>query len=229
MACILNIETATRVCSVALAVDGKTVFQESSTAGPSHAVLLGGFVEKALKEVGDRLDAVAVSSGPGSYTGLRIGVSLAKGLCFGYQIPIIGIPTLKIMATRAIRIQNEADGIYFPMLDARRMEVYSAQFDSKGWEIRETRAEIVDEDFFARIPGQETIYLFGDGAEKCKTLNLASRFVFVDEVYPLAEDMSALAEEAYQQGETASAAYFEPFYLKEFQATIAKNKVLGVK
>lgn len=230
MACILNIETSTRVCSAALSVDGVTVFSEKSAEGPSHAVLLGVFVEKALAEAdkrGCKPEAVAVSSGPGSYTGLRIGVSLAKGLCFGYHIPIIGIPTLKLMAASAIKRQNDPAGLYYPMLDARRMEVYSALFDGDGRELRETKAEIIDEHFLSDLPKGKTIYLFGDGSEKCKDKIDHPQVVFIENLFPLAEDMSALSEKAFQAGEVEDTAYFEPFYLKEFQATVSKNKVLG--
>lgn len=230
MACIINIETSTRVCSASLSIDGVTVFNEESSEGPSHAVLLGVFVEKALNEAkarGCTLDAVAVSSGPGSYTGLRIGVSLAKGICFGCNIPIISLPTLKIMANAVIKKQNDPEGIYYPMLDARRMEVYSSLFTNDGQEIRETQAEIIEEGFLNDIPAGKTMYLFGDGSDKCKSIVSSSQVVFVDDIVPLAKDMAELAEEAYKNGKTENAAYFEPFYLKEFQATVAKNKVLG--
>lgn len=230
MACILNIETSTKVCSVALSVDGVPVFDETSTEGPSHAVLLGPFVEKALNEAkvkGYVLDAVAVSSGPGSYTGLRIGVSLAKGICFGYNIPIIGVPTLKVMASCCIQKLNGAKGTYYPMLDARRMEVYSSLFDQELNEIRPTLAEIIEPDFFESIPGEETVYLFGDGAFKSKEFVSSSRAVYIDSVFPLAKYMCELSESLFNQGLVEKAAYFEPFYLKEFQATVAKNKVLG--
>lgn len=230
MACIICIETSTRVCSAALSINGVTVYSEKSSEGPSHAVLLGPFVERALAEAKTRgvsPDAVAVSSGPGSYTGLRIGVSLAKGICFGYNIPIIGIPTLKIMAYSGIKKQNDSAGIYYPMLDARRMEVYSSLFNNAGEEIRETEAEIIDSDFLNNIPGEQPVYLFGDGATKCKEVVSSPRAVFIDDIVPLAEDMSQLAEDAYLNDQAVNAAYFEPFYLKEFQATIAKNKVLG--
>lgn len=231
MANIIHIETSTRVCSVAVSVDGQTVFSEVSSEGPSHAVLLGCFVDKALEETGlkGKLDAVAVSCGPGSYTGLRIGVSLAKGLCFGYGVPIIGIPTLKIMATKAIREQEQADALFYPMLDARRMEVYSALYNNVGEEVRETMAEIIEPRFWDKIPGDKPVFLFGDGAEKCRELIDTSRLTIMEGVVPLAEDMSALAEEAFALGKMENAAYFEPYYLKEFQATIAKNKVLDVK
>lgn len=230
MACILSIETSTRVCSAALSIDGVTVFNEESFEGPSHAVLLGTFVEKALAEAKSRgcvPDAVAVSSGPGSYTGLRIGVSLAKGICFGHSLPIISIPTLKIMAHAVIKQQKDRDGVYYPMLDARRMEVYAAMFDSRGLEIRETKAEIIEEGFLSDFPLESNLYIFGDGSEKCKRFVSSPRVVFLNDIVPLAKDMAELAEEAYKNGQSENAAYFEPFYLKEFQATIAKNKVLG--
>jgi len=229
MACIINIETSTRVCSTALSIDGVTVFNEESFEGPSHAVLLGVFVEKALAEAkakGCVPDAVAVSSGPGSYTGLRIGVSLAKGICFGSNIPIIGLPTLKIMAHAAIGKQHDPEGIYYPMLDARRMEVYSSCFNGTGQEIRETKAEIIEPGFLSDIPKGKILYLFGDGSEKCKASVSSPQVVFLDGIVPLAKDMAELAEDAYANGLIENAAYFEPFYLKEFQATIAKNKVL---
>lgn len=230
MACILNIETSTRVCSAALSVDGVTMFSQKSAEGPSHAVLLGVFVEEALEEAekrGYKPQAVAVSSGPGSYTGLRIGVSLAKGLCFGYHIPIIAIPTLKLLATSAIKKQNDPAGLYYPMLDARRMEVYSALFNGEGCELRTTKAEIIDEDFLRDMPEGKTIYLFGDGSEKCKGKINNPCVTFIEDIFPLAEEMSFLSEEAYQAGKMEDSAYFEPFYLKEFQATVSKNKVLG--
>ncbi|MDD2437698.1 MAG: tRNA (adenosine(37)-N6)-threonylcarbamoyltransferase complex dimerization subunit type 1 TsaB [Massilibacteroides sp.] len=230
MACILCIETSTKVCSVALAVDGEIVYSELSTEGPSHAVLLGVFAEKGLEEAKKRNlipDAVAVSCGPGSYTGLRIGVSLAKGICFGYDIPIIGIPTLKIMTFWAISRQGNATGIYYPMLDARRMEVYSALYDQEGREIRETCAEIIEPRFLEKVPGVGTVFLFGNGAEKCKLLADSSRAVFLEDIFPVATEMVGLAEERFRHGLMEKAAYFEPFYLKEFQATIARNKVLG--
>lgn len=230
MACIINIETSTKVCSVALSINGVTVFNEESYEGPSHAVSLGLYVEKALSEAKSRgflPDAVAVSSGPGSYTGLRIGVSLAKGVCFGYSIPIISVPTLKIMAHTIMNKQNDKEALYYPMLDARRMEVYSAVFKGDGTELCETKAEIIDTDFLKDMPADKTIYLFGDGSDKCKDYVSSANVVLLNGIVPLATNMAALAEEAFQKNEIHDAAYFEPFYLKEFQATVAKNKVLG--
>ena len=219
MSLILNIETSTSVCSVALSEGEEVVFEKASFEGPSHAALLGVYMEEALeaaKSKGMKLDAVAVSSGPGSYTGLRIGVSVAKGLCFGYGIPLIGIHTLDILASAAIRKnKEEADCLYCAMLDARRMEVYSSIYDSHLNTIRATTADIVDADSYASFLENGKVCFFGDGA------------CFIDGIYPLAVNMASLSQKAYDDGRFENVAYFEPFYLKEFQATIAKNKVLN--
>lgn len=231
MSCILTIETATQVCSVALSADGEILFEKSSFEGPSHAVLLGVYVEEAVaaaKQRGLKLDAVAVSSGPGSYTGLRIGVSVAKGLCFGYGIPLIGIHTLDIMAATAIKqTKGEGDCLYCAMLDARRMEVYAALYDRSLQLVRETAADVVTQDTYAAYLANGKVCFFGNGAAKCKEVIASSNALFVDDIHPLAADMVALAEEAFKAGKFEDVAYFEPFYLKEFQATIAKNKVLN--
>lgn len=230
MACILNLETSTAVCSAALAVDGAVVFEKIAFDGPSHAVLLGVYVEEALrvmKEKGLKLDAVAVSSGPGSYTGLRIGVSMAKGLCFGYGIPLIGIRTLDILAAAAAaRPEAAACDRYCALLDARRMEVYAALYDASLSPLRETMAEVVTADTYASYLEKGRVCFFGNGAAKCRSVITSPRALFLDEVYPTAAGMAPLAYAAYEAGRFEDAAYFEPFYLKEFQATIAKNKVL---
>lgn len=231
MSCILNIETSTSICSVALSCNGEVLFEKSSFEGPSHAALLGVYAEEAialLKEKGGKLDAVAVSSGPGSYTGLRIGVSVAKGLCFGYGIPLISIHTLEIMATAAIRKMNgTSDCLYCAMLDARRMEVYDAIFDVNLNTVRKTVADIVDAETYASFLATDKVCFFGNGAAKCKTVMSSPNAIFLDDIHPLAVNMIALAEKAFEAGQFEDVAYFEPFYLKEFQATIAKNKVLG--
>lgn len=231
MSCIINIETSTPVCSVALSADGEVLFGKSSFEGPSHAALVGIYVEEAIavtKEKGLKLDAVAVSSGPGSYTGLRIGVSVAKGLCFGYGIPLIGIPTLEILAATAIHQQPKAAGeLYCAMLDARRMEVYAAIYDAGLNTVRATAADIVDEQTYAAYLEKETVCFFGNGAEKCRDVITSPNAVFIDGIHPLATNMVLLAEKAFVEGRFEDTAYFEPFYLKEFQATVAKNKVLG--
>jgi tRNA threonylcarbamoyladenosine biosynthesis protein TsaB len=231
MSCILNIETATEVCSVAVSNGGEIIFRKEETQGPSHAVLLGQFVNEAieyLRAEGIKPDAVAVSCGPGSYTGLRIGVSEAKGLCYGLNIPLIAISTLKLMAYGVLNSGMSDDKtLLCPMIDARRMEVYDALFDSSLNELRPVSADIIDEDSFARFLKESRITFFGNGAEKCKAvLRHQDNAVFINNVYPKATDMVTLAEDAYSRKSFVDVAYFEPFYLKEFVATIPKNKVL---
>lgn len=231
MPCILNIETSTAVCSVALSANGEIVFEKASFAGPAHAALIGVFVEEALivlKGKALKLDAVAVSSGPGSYTGLRIGVSVAKGLCFGYDFPLIGIHTLEVLTATAIK-QNAgvADCLYCAMLDARRMEVYASIYDATLRTIRQTAADIVDADTYAPYLEKGKVCFFGNGAEKCKTVITSPNALFIDDIHPLAVNMVDLSEKAFEAGAFEDAAYFEPFYLKEFQATVGRNKVLG--
>ena len=231
MACILNIETSTDVCSVALSDGMEILFEKTSYEGHSHASLLGVYVEealKAMKDNGRKLDAVAVSSGPGSYTGLRIGVSVAKGLCFGYGIPLISIQTLDLLASTAIRKDNEVKKcLYCSMLDARRMEVYAAIYHSDLRVVRAASADIVTIDTYADWLENETVCFFGNGSSKCKSVIVSPNARFMDEVYPLAVNMVPLANKRFEESDFEDVAYFEPFYLKEFQATIAKNKVLN--
>ncbi|MDR1937501.1 MAG: tRNA (adenosine(37)-N6)-threonylcarbamoyltransferase complex dimerization subunit type 1 TsaB [Tannerellaceae bacterium] len=229
MPCLLHIETSTAVCSVALSVKGEVFFEKASFDGPSHAALLGVYVEEALavlKREALRADAVAVSSGPGSYTGLRIGVSMAKGLCFGYGIPLVGVPTLEILASKAIRQTSlPEDSLYCAMLDARRMEVYAALFNRNRELVRATMADVVTADTYAPFLARHTVCFLGNGAAKCKGVIASPRAVFADGVHPLATDMVPVAEELFHSGKFEDTAYFEPFYLKEFMATTAKNKV----
>jgi len=225
---ILNIETSTNVCSVALGDTTRCELTLSDFKGQNHAALLGVFVQQALDFVRNQnveLQAVAVSAGPGSYTGLRIGVSTAKGLCFGKNIPLIAIDTLQIMnvAARKQITAPSHSALFCPMLDARRMEVYCKIFDEKGNVFRPTKAEIVDENSFADLLSAHQMYFFGNGAEKCKTFLTAQNAHFVDNIVPLAENMLALAAVEFHAGDFADTAYFEPFYLKEFQATKAKK------
>lgn len=230
MSCLLNIETSTTVCSVAVSLNEKLFFEKTSYEGPSHAALLGVFVEEALTALKEQSlipDAVAVSGGPGSYTGLRIGVSLAKGLCFGYGIPLIHVPTLELLASQVIRQQNDADAFYCAMLDARRMEVYAAVYDKDLQEIRTVSADIVTAETYASFLTDKKVYFFGNGAAKCREVISSPNAVFIDDIHPLASAMIPLAEKAFQSGQFEDVAYYEPFYLKEFVATIAKNKVLG--
>lgn len=230
---ILNIETATEVCSVCISNGEQILFQKEKTTGPSHASVLGPFVAEAmqyLKKDNKKLDAVAVSCGPGSYTGLRIGVSEAKGLCYGLSIPLIAINTLKIMAYGVIMSkQLEKGTLLCPMVDARRMEVYDAVFDSQLNLIRETSADIINEDSFAELFSEKKITFFGNGSNKVQTVLVNSNSIFIENVYPKATYMPDLADEAFASGDFVDVAYFEPFYLKEFVATTPKNKILPLK
>jgi len=219
---ILNIETATKNCSVALAKEGETlVYKEIAEEGYSHAERLHVFIEEIIKEAGitfQDLSAVAVSQGPGSYTGLRIGVSAAKGLCFALDIPLISVDTLQVLSSQAL----VSDGLIVPMLDARRMEVYSAIFNSNFDKIRAVEAEIITEDSF--LDFQETLYFVGDCAEKCKAVLTKENFIFLDEIkYPSAKEMSSISFEKYKKNDIEDVAYFEPYYLKDFMITTSKK------
>lgn len=215
MPIILNIETATKNCSVALAKDGKTIVcKELATENFSHAEKLHVFIEQILVESNvqfSELNAIAVSQGPGSYTGLRIGVSSAKGFSYALNIPLIAVDTLQLIANQI----NIDKGIILPMIDARRMEVFSAMYDSNYNQIRATQAEIIDESSFQEI--SETIHLVGDGIGKFTNTLTDEKFVFHNEVvYPSANEMSALSFERFQNDDFVDVAYFEPFYLKDF-------------
>ena len=215
MSYILNIETATKNCSVAIAKNGTTILcKETAELGYSHAEKLHVFIEEIIAEAGitiNDLSAIAVSQGPGSYTGLRIGVSAAKGLCYALQIPLISVDTLLVLASKV----DKKDGFIIPMIDARRMEVYSAIFNSNKEKIREIQAEILTEERFSNI--SETVYLIGDSTEKAKTILNKSNFIFLDEiVFPSANEMSAISYAKFQESNFEDVAYFEPYYLKDF-------------
>lgn len=230
MPTILYIETSTDVCSVAVSKDSQIIFKREELGGPSHASILGVFVNEALQELREShivLDAVAVSCGPGSYTGLRIGVIEAKGLCYGLNIPLIAIETLKIMAqhVRKSQIITE-DTLLCPMIDARRMEVYDTIFDINLNIVREVSADIIDESSFIDFLDKQKVLFFGNGASKCKTTLNSSNAIFLDGVNPHALDMVEFAENAYANEQFVDIAYFEPFYLKEFVTTISKKKIL---
>ena len=221
MAYILNIETATKNCSVAIAKDGNTIYcREGAELGYSHAEKLHVFIKEALQQTAlafKDLSAIAVSQGPGSYTGLRIGISAGKGLCFALDIPLISINTLAILAEQV----HITDGVIIPLIDARRMEAYSAIFDVEKNQIRDVQAEIITETSFNEIHSK--IYLAGDCLDKCRAVLLNERFVFLDEiVYPSAKDMSNLSYEKYKKDDTVDVAYFEPYYLKDFISTVKK-------
>jgi len=215
MAYILNIETATKNCSISIAKDGETIIcKEMAEQGYSHAEKLHVFIEEALQELNldfSDLYAIAVSQGPGSYTGLRIGVSAAKGLCFALNLPLIAVDTLQVLASQI----SITDGIIIPMIDARRMEVYSAIFDKKQTKVRKTVAEIIDENSYSDI--HQKVHLIGDGAMKFKEVLTDDKFIFYPQiVYPSAKEMSKISFEKYKKSDTVDVAYFEPFYLKDF-------------
>ena len=218
MTYILNIETATKNCSVSLAKNGNTIaFKEFATQGYSHAECLHVFVNDVLNEAKvdfNNLNAVAVSCGPGSYTGLRIGVSAAKGFCFALNIPLISVGTLSNLAQQVV----VEKGKIVPMIDARRMEVFSAVFDSNHQISREVEAQILDENSFENE--HETLYFVGDSNEKAKSILKKSNFIFLDDIlYPSAKEMSAISYKKFKNNEFEDLAYFEPFYLKDFLIT----------
>jgi tRNA threonylcarbamoyladenosine biosynthesis protein TsaB len=225
MACILLIESSNQTCSTAVSIHGKLVWNKENPELFSHSAVLGVYVDEALRfiQTNDfRLDAVAVSEGPGSYTGLRIGVSLAKGICFGRDIPLIAIPTLKVMAARFVSSLS----YLCPMLDARRMEVYAALYDGNLNEIEPVQAIIINEDSFRDILAEKEIVFFGSGTDKCKSIIRSPKAIFVDGIHPLASSMAEEAEKAFCKKDFVDVAYYEPLYLKDFQATIPKNKVI---
>lgn len=228
MPTIIHIETATEVCSCALSSGGNVLLSRENLNGQSHVTSLGVFVEEMMRFVRDngmKIDAVSVSSGPGSYTGLRIGVSEAKGLSYGLEVPLIAIPTPKIMAW-VMRGKVEPGHLLCPMIDARRMEVYATLFNANLEVVRATSADIVDGESYADLLEKQKILFFGSGAEKCKEIILHPNASFIPDVKPKAEAMTALAENAFAAADFVDPAYFEPFYLKEFVATVPKNKVI---
>lgn len=216
MVYILNIETATKNCSVSVSADGATAaLKEFAGEGYLHAEKLHVFIEEALQQAGIKyadLNAVAVSMGPGSYTGLRIGVSAAKGLCYALGIPLMAIDTLELLA-RQLKVEN---GVIIPLLDARRMEVYSAVFDTQYSLLRKVEAEIITADSFSEY---KPVHLVGDGAAKCKAMLTDDKFIYHDNViYPSAAQMAELSYNKYKISDTVDVAYFEPYYLKDFIA-----------
>ena len=220
---ILNIETATKNCSVSLAKNGDTItLREIAEEGYSHAEKLHVFIEEIIAENKisfEDLNAIAVSQGPGSYTGLRIGVSSAKGLCYALNIPMIAIDTLQSLAAQI----SISKGIIIPMIDARRMEVFSAIYDKSLNTLKPVSAEIITEESYQT--NEEEIHFLGDGASKCKEFLHKSNFIFYDEIiYPSAKQMSLLSFEKYKNSDTVDVAYFEPLYVKDFMIT--KKKAL---
>lgn len=232
MSVILNIETSSQICSVALTADGMVEFNVESQEPMQHAKLLAGYVERALSHAARREmnpDAVAVSIGPGSYTGLRIGLSLAKGLCFAKDIPLIGVSTLELLAVKAMFGYRDAEGdeILVPLIDARRMEVYTAAYDFSLNALIKPKPMILDENSFSELKDKKKVIFIGDGVDKAKEVIKLPNALFLTNAMPIAMDMTALSERAFRRGEFLDTAYCVPEYLKEYQATKPKNKVLG--
>ena len=232
MAVILNIETSTNVCSVALTAEGMVLAHQENMDGRNHAALLSDYIKYCLdfaKEKELKLEAVAVSMGPGSYTGLRIGLSEAKGLAYALDIPLIGVNTLQLLACQVMFTQElDGDEIFVPMIDARRMEVYTAAYDFALQEVMPQQPLILDENSYADVlAANRKVLFFGNGSDKAKDVIKAPNAVFVPEIVPLAIDMIALAERAYSQRDFIDIAYSVPNYIKDFQATKPKNSVLG--
>ena len=223
MALILNLETATKNCSVSLAKNGETIaIKEMNDGSYSHGEMLHTFISEVLQQANltyNDLDAIAVSKGPGSYTGLRIGVSAAKGLCFSLDLPLISCDTLKALALSS----TAEDGVIAPLLDARRMEVYSAVFSTENEVIRKIEAEIIEEDSFQAYLEQSKVTFLGDGAQKCKGIITHSNARFEDDKFPSANEMSKLSFEKFENKDFEDVAYFEPFYLKDFVVTTKKK------
>ena len=222
MSCILNIETSTDVCSVSVSQDGACIFSQEDHDGPNHAVKLGTFVDEALSFADSHaipLDAVAVSCGPGSYTGLRIGASMAKGICFGQDLKLIAVPTLELMAVPVLlREEVEEGALLCPMIDARRMEVYSAVYDRALHEVRGIQADVVDAETYREYLDRGPVYFFGNGAEKCMEVINHPNARLIKGVEPLAKWMFPIAERRIAQEKYEDVAYFVPFYLKDFVA-----------
>ena len=234
MANILNIETSTDVCSVALTSDGQVLDHTENYEGQTHATLLSKYVQEMLKYARSRelkLDAIAVSIGPGSYTGLRIGLSEAKGLAFGLQVPLIGVNTLQLMTVSTMfnHFIDDGNPLYVPMIDARRMEVYTAAYTPALDAALEPQAMILDEHAFDGLLQQGyTLVLMGNGSDKARQLFQNPGVKFIEGIKPVAVDMMALAERAWRQQDFIDVAYSTPLYLKEFQATKPKNPVLNL-
>lgn len=227
MSCILNIETSTNVCSTAVSQDGICIFNKEEHGAPNHAVRLGEFVDEALSFADSHaipLDAVAVSGGPGSYTGLRIGVSMAKGICYGRDVRLVSVPTLELMTVPVLlEHEIEEDALLCPMLDARRMEVYSAVYNRALKEVRGVQADVVTADTYKQWLDCGPVYFFGNGACKCiDTINHPNARL-IKGIEPLAKNMFPLAEKRIAEERFEDVAYYVPFYLKDFVAKTPKK------
>ncbi len=228
MCTILQIETATQSCSAAISKNGQTIALKEMVAQNIHAGSLTLFIDEVMHMAGIQyaaLDAVAVSKGPGSYTGLRIGVSTAKGLCFALDKPLIGIDTLKMMADGFLKAAPEYAGLVCPMIDARRLEVYTALFDRGMTMLEPVSAKIIDEGSFGAALDTTVVTFIGDGAAKCTDVIKSDNARFSEVNFNSAANMSALALEAFNSSSFEDVAYFEPFYLKDFVLTQSKKKL----
>ena len=232
MSCILHIETSTNVCSVAVSEDGKVIFDKADRTGNNHAEALGSFVDEAMSFADSHaipLDAVAVSSGPGSYTGLRIGVSMAKGVCYALNLPLLSVPTLELMCVPVL-LRNEEiedDALLCPMIDARRMEVYAALYDRALKPVRGIQADVVDADTYRQWLEDRPVYFFGNGAAKCMdTINHPNAHL-IEGIEPVAKWMMPLAERKMLNDIHEDVAYFVPYYLKDFVAKQPKDLLRG--
>lgn len=223
MALILHLETATKNCSVSLAKNGETIaLKELNDGNYSHGEKLHELISEVLSAANsnfNQLDAIAISKGPGSYTGLRIGVSAAKGLCFSLDLPLISCDTLKCLALSS----GAKEGLIVPMLDARRMEVYSAIYTTDNENVRAIEAEVIDAHSFEIFLRKGPVTFLGDGAKKCEDVLTHHNAFFEQEKFPSAREMAGLCYEKFQQQDFEDVAYFEPFYLKDFVVTTKKN------
>ena len=222
MSCILNIDTSTDACSVAVSQDGACIYHQEDLTGHNHAERLGKFVDEALSFTDNHaipFDAVAVSCGPGSYTGLRIGVSMAKGVCYGRDLRLISIPTLELLCVPVLLAEElEDDALLCPMIDARRMEVYAGIYDRALHEVRPVGADIVDTNTYKQWLDERPVFFFGNGAAKCMEAISHPNAHLIEGIKPLAKWMQPLAERRLLNGQTEDVAYFEPFYLKDYVA-----------
>ena len=230
MACILNIETATELCSVAIGQDGQLLHQVLETEAYAHTRVLTLLIDQCLQEAGlqmQDLEAIAVSSGPGSYTALRVGVAAAKGICYAMDLPLIAVPTLQSMAAALLPPDTSVDQVFVPMIDARRMEVYTAVYDAKLKLVQEAEAVILNREFFkAPLFGDKQIYIGGNGSTKAQALFEGDNRLNWMEIRCEATHLLALSEARYQQGQVEDIAYYEPFYLKSPNITTPKKKLL---
>ena len=227
MACILHIDTSTEVCSVAVSEDSHVIFEQQDDMGHNHAEKIGTFVDEALSFTDNHaipFDAVAVSGGPGSYTGLRIGVSMAKGICYARNLKLISVPTLELLCVPVLlRELVEEDALLCPMIDARRMEVYAGIYDRALKPVREVSADVVDADTYRKWLDERPVYFFGGGAKKCMEAISHPNARYIDGIKPLAKWMQPLAERRLMNDQTENVAYYEPFYLKDFVAKMPKK------